>query len=400
MSSRAKSDSSVRPFENVFRKAWQRRHSIFPKQGFHFGRPLVVLQSDDWGRVGIRDAECWEQLRSAGVNLGQRPYDFYSFENADDVEALTSMLNRHRDSSGRPACLGMNFILANVDFTKIRSSNFSKVHLRLLAEDLPEGWNRPGLVQAYREGTSAGVLSPGLHGLTHFCQQSAERYLQDEGECGDLLRAFWKAGVPYIYWRMPWIGFEYADPRRNGREEFLDSDIQEDLIDNAVAAFKQFFSMAPRSACAPGYRANRSTHRAWARNGIRAAQNGLGAPRAPHFAPDTNTRSLLQLYRTLDFEPAVEQAFSLEACIEKAEFSLARGIPAVVSVHSINFHSTIKDFRSSTLILLDAFLSALESRHPDLLYVRDEDLCDLVEAGKFESMQGAVRVPVTQQRLG
>jgi hypothetical protein len=49
--------------------------------------------------------------------------------------------------------------------------------------------------------------------------------------------------------------------------------------------------------------------------------------------------------------------------------------------------------------LLDEFLSALESKHPDLLYVRDEDLYDLVETGKFESMQTAVRVSVTKQRF-
>jgi hypothetical protein len=95
----------------------------------------------------------------------------------------------------------------------------------------------------------------------------------------------------------------------------------------------------------------------------------------------------------------VAEGFSLDACIKKAELSLARGIPAIISVHSINFHSALKNFRSRTVKLLDEFLSALESKHPDLLYVRDEDLYDLVETGKFESMQTAVRVSVTKQRF-
>jgi hypothetical protein len=393
------------PIRDVFRRAWRRGRSILPEQGFHFARPLVLLQSDDWGRVGVRDAECWEQLRIAGVNLGERPYDFYSLETAGDVEAITSMLSRHHDSSGRPACLGMNFILANVDFAKVSAGNFREIHLRPLTAGLPDGWYRPGLFEAYRSGISAGILSPALHGLTHFCHPSTERYLRhdsdnaEERERASLLRTLWNAGVPYIHWRMPWVGFEYSDRSHPGQEQFLNSNVQEGLIETAVAAFKQFFSAAPRSACAPGYRADFATHRAWAKHGIRVAQNGPGIPTPPHFHPNAEFNGPLHLYRTIDFEPAVAEGFSLDACIKKAELSLARGIPAIISVHSINFHSALKNFRSRTVKLLDEFLSALESKHPDLLYVRDEDLYDLVETGKFESMQTAVRVSVTKQRF-
>ena len=32
--------------------------------------------------------------------------------------ALRDMLKRHRDATGRPACMVMNFLLANLDFQK------------------------------------------------------------------------------------------------------------------------------------------------------------------------------------------------------------------------------------------------------------------------------------------
>jgi len=381
---------------NVLRNVWRRGRAL-PVEGFVFGRPLVVLQSDDWGRGGIRDREGWDELRSMGINLGERNYDFYSLETAEDVGAIVSLLSRHRDSTGRPACLGMNFILANVDFTKVSAGDFRQVHLRALTEGLPDGWNRPGLFEAYKEGISAGALSPALHGTTHFCCPAVERHLHNSGERGVLLRTLWKAGVPYIHWRMPWIGFEYSDPGRNGHETFLSPETQEHLIADAVQTFARFFSKAPRSACAPGYRANRSTHQAWAKRGIQVAQNGPGSARPPHFDAHRETNHLLHLYRTVDFEPSAGQEFSVGACLQMAEDSFARGIPAIISVHSINFHSTLKDFRSRTLRLLDEFLIALESKYPDLLYVRDEDLFDLVETGKFESMQSVVQVQVTTQ---
>jgi hypothetical protein len=379
---------------NILRRVWRRGRSLLPVEGFAFGRPLVVLQSDDWGRVGVRDREGWEELRDLGVNLGERSYDFYSLETAEDVAALVSLLRRHRDSTGRPACLGMNFIVANLDFARMSANNFRQICLRPLTEGLPDGWKRPGLFEAYREGISAGVLSPALHGTTHFCRPAVERHLDDPGERGVLLRSLWQAGVPYIHWRMPWIGFEYWDSERSGEEDFLNSEVQESLINSAVEIFAGFFLKAPRSACAPGYRANKSTHDAWAKRGIRVAQNGPGSAMPPRF--DRN--GILHLYRSMDFEPA-GQEFSVESCLRVAEDCFARGLPAIVSVHSINFHSTLKDFRSRTLGLLDEFLAALEAKHPDLLYVRDEDLYDLVDKGTLQSTQSAVRVPVTKRKF-
>ncbi|MGA8869459.1 MAG: hypothetical protein WB510_20960 [Candidatus Sulfotelmatobacter sp.] len=377
----------------ILRKAWQRGRAFVPVQGFAFGRPLVVLQSDDWGRVGLRDRDGWEQVQRIVSNLGERAYDFYSLETAEDVAALASLLGRHRDSTGRPACLGMNFIMANVDFAKVVADDFRQIYLRPLTEGLPNGWERSGLFEAYRAGIERRVFSPALHGTTHFCRPPVERTLPDPGERGVLLRGLWQAGVPYIHWRMPWIGFEYWDPGLPEEERFLSRDAQETLIFSAVTTFTEFFSRSPRSACAPGYRANNATQGAWAKCGIRVAQNGSGGGMVPHFDPN----GILQLYRAIDFEPAGEQQFSLSACIERAEECFARGLPAIVSIHSINFHSTIRDFRTRTLELLDEFLGALESRHADLLYVDDEDLCDLVEEGKIDSLHSAAKVQVTKR---
>jgi len=381
------------------RKVWRRGRSLLPVEGFAFGRPLVVLQSDDWGRLGVRDLDTWVALRDLFPNLGERSYDCYSFETADDVAAIASLLLKHRDSAGTSACLGMNFLVANVDFAKVEANQFQEIYLRPLIQGLPRGWERPGLFAAYREGISQGVFAPALHGLTHFCASAAQRHLNDPGERGVLLRSLWKAEVPYIHWRMPWIGFEYRDSEPGGGA-FLASGVQQTLIDSAIQDFTEFFSIAPSSACAPGYRADENTHRAWAKRGIRVAQNGPSGAKPPHFdANGFDGNALLHLYRSMDFEPAVSQDFSVDACLRTAANCFARGVPAIVSVHSINFHSTIKDFRSRTLESLDQFLTALEASHPDLLYARDQDLYDLVENGYFQAATSAVRVAVTKRRF-
>lgn len=376
-------------------KIWQRGLDLLPVAGFHFDRPLLLLQSDDWGRVGLRDQPGLQQLRLAGLELGERPKDFYTFETAEDLIRLSEALKRHRDSGGRPPCVEMNFILANLDFAKMSVEGFRQIQLMPLAEGLPLGWIREGRMEAFRGGIADGVFYPALHGTTHFCRSAVERNLNVEGERGDLLRTLWRAGTPYIHWRMPWIGYEYWDPEQPEDERFLSREKQTELIGHTVGAFAKLFSTLPRSACAPGYRANDDTHRAWAGHGIRVAQNGPGGLVPPHF----DRHDILHLSRTVEFEPATDAVFSVEACLRQADDCFARGIPAIVSVHSINFHSTVKDFRSPTLAALDEFLTALESRYADLLYLHDEDLRELVKQGSYQTVEGRAKVNVIQKKF-
>jgi len=218
-----------------------------------------------------------------------------------------------------------------------------------------------------------------------------EHGISGSGKRAALLQTFWEAETPYIYWRMPWVGYEYCNPEKP-HAGFLSAEAQTELIRQAAVAFKRFFSTAPFSACAPGYRANSNTHLAWSQHGIRIAQNGSGVVLAPHI----DEWEILNLYRTIDFEPS-QRELSIEKYIQLAEQCFARGIPAVISVHAINFHSSLKDFRGPTLQALDGFLSALEAKYPNLLYVHDSDLYDIATRGRFKATHGSVSVEVRMQ---
>jgi hypothetical protein len=363
--------------------------------GWRFGRPLVLLQSDDWGRVGVRDALGREELRAAGLNLGERPYDLYSLETAEDVGALAETLGAAKDSVGRPACLGMNFLMANVDFAASAASEFREIALKPLAEGLPGRWSRPGLFEAYRRGIEAEVFSPALHGLTHFCQLAVRQALSHH-ERGELLRTLWRSETPYIHWRMPWVGYEYWDPEKAVAERFISEEEQERWIVLGAKFFRRLFGRAAISACAPGYRADPATFRCWKAHEIRIAQNGPGALRAPCF----DEHGLLHTYRSLDFEPALEPELRWEDCFQRAESWLVQGLPLIVSVHSINFHSTLAPFRQKTLPLLEALLGALKKRFPDLLYVNDGQLLEIVETGGYRGASGTIPVAVHGMRRG
>ena len=371
----------------LFRDKWE-------PPGFTFSRPLVAIQSDDWGRVGLRDREGYEWLRSGGIRLGEHPYDLYSFETADDVTAIGSLLSRHRDSSGRAPCMVMTFCTANLDFKKMKARGYKRIELLPLSEGLPGSWSRPGLLEAYRDGIQRGIFYPAMHALTHFCPLAVENVLTKNGERAALLRLFWEAETPYIYWRMPWVGYEYWNPEKPNAG-FLSAETQRLQINRARESFTALFDAAPVSACAPGYRANRDTYRMWVEVGIRVAQNG---PSEGLNAPYIDGAGLLHLNRTIDLDPS-HRELEVDKYLQIAGNSFARGLPFIISTHSINFHSTLKDFRTPTLAALDSLLTALETKYPDLLYVHDQDLYAIVTEGAFHNREKRVSVSARHQEL-
>ena len=370
------------------RKYWS--DSSFTSGPFQFDRPLILLESDDWGRVGVRDREGWEELRAAGVSLGEHPYDYYSLETAADVTALHELLTSHQDSAGQSASMVLNFVTGNIDFEKLRPSNNNcEIPIRPLSDGLPGTWARPGLFEAFQAGIRAEVFVPALHGWTHFCVAAAKKELNRVGPRAALLRTLWSAQTPYIHWRMPWIGFEYACPVPRG-ERFLAETAQSASVYRAVDTLNHLFG-GPITACAPGYRMNQDTYRCWRQHGMKVVQHGSGQA-APYFSD-----ALLHLHRSVDFEPAIDgPGFNLEECLEQAECVLAQGIPLVISVHSINFHSTLKNFRDRTLRELDVLLSTLELRYPRLLYANDRELLRIIEKGRCERSGGGMKISVSQ----
>ena len=378
------------------RRMFQRKHAPLPTTLLRFGRPLVLFQSDDWGRVGVRDREGWEELRAGGLNLGEKPYDFYSLETADDLQALSDTLKKHRDSVGRNPCVGMNFIMANVDFPRAISCSEAAagyIPLLPLTDGFPEPWRRPGLLEAYQQGIRARLFYPALHGLTHFCVPAMAREIGVDGERRRLLHTLWQAGTPYIHWRMPWVGYEYWDASLPMDQRFLPLEKQRMAIRRAAEIYRALFASVPLSACAPGYRANEDTKTAWHEAGVRLVQRGPGE----RHAPSIDSNGMLHTCRNVEIEPATQRS-QLEEVVKQANDCLASGMPTVVSTHSINFHSTIRDFRASTLAMLDVFLSALEKRWPDLLYVHDGDLWQIATVGFFAGESEKIKVGTTLTR--
>ncbi len=252
----------------------------------------------------------------------------------------------------------------------------------------------PRLLHAYQEGINIGLVYPAFHGLTHFSQPIAERVMQKNDEKGNLLRVLYKSNTPMIYGRTPWVDFEYRDTENDRGSRWLDGMTQRQLVSDGKKIFKRMFGMTPTSACAPGYRANNDTWRAWWEEGILIGQNGPGLPMSPHF----DRRGMLHLYRNVSFEPALDPCLYDEHYVmNQAENAWKAGRPIIVSMHSLNFHSTLKNHRDLTLQRLDRFLTMLENRYEDLVYAHDEDISQIANRGGIEWNGRKATIKITKR---
>jgi hypothetical protein len=348
-----------------------------PVVSFRFQRPVVLLHSDDWGLGGIPDKATYARLDQKGLSTWWYPFDKHSLETAQDLQELYAVLGKHYDSRGRSPGIVFNFILANVNFEEVAANGFKKLCLLPVYKGLPTAWQRPDLLEAYRQGIETRLVYPALHGLTHFNLLAAETALAQEGERHSQLVTLYEEGVPQLYSYTPWLGYEFragdgvfADPWLTFQQQFQ-------VIAQAIELFEHAFGHKPTSACAPGYRANDDTLRAFARQGVRVVQDGPSIRAAPYY----DRYGLLHLPRNVVLEPALDNTPDLlELALQEAESAIARKWPVIVTIHSMNFQSALHSGSSRTLAMLDDFLTTLEQRHADLRYMHDGDLLDLVES--------------------
>jgi hypothetical protein len=365
---------------------------LWPVRHFYFHQPVVLFHSDDWGLAGIPTSKVYARLKKTGISLGENPWDTYSLEKAEDLTALYDVLMRHHDSHGRSPTLVFNFVLTNVDFPQVIKNGFSDLLLRLLREGIPEPWDRPGLFDAYREGIRRGFVYPALHGNTHFNAFSARSLLHAGGKHREVLTSLYREGVSQLHSRTPWLGFEYRAENEISMRPWLSLEDQKKIVTQGIEEFERTFGVRPLSTCAPGYRANEDTWRAWAGQGLRVAQEGPGLGTGPY----QDQHGLIHLPRTVSLEPALRGGRnSLSEALRQVRSAFARGWPAVVCMHSINFQSGLVNHRDHSLILLHQFLAHLGQQYKDLSYLHDGDLVEMI--GKHLSFNHGsnLRSPLT-----
>ena len=149
-----------------------------------------------------------------------------------------------------------------------------------------------------------------MHGVTHFLSLAVESILAKQGVRAELLRLFWEAETPYIYWRMPWIGYEYWKPEKP-RAGFLPEEVQRGQISRAREYFTALFGMPPLSARCPRLFRQPGQREIWSEAGIRSRKT---APEADSVRPMLMKQAFCTSTAPSTLSPAKESSISANIC--------------------------------------------------------------------------------------
>lgn len=306
-------------------------------------RPILIVESDDWGAGPLAQAEA----------LGR----------------ITEVLSRHCDSTGRPAVMSLALVLAVPDGPAIRVDG----HYRTVELDDPRF---APVLDALRAGAARGVFALQLHGLEHYWPP-ALMTSRDPAVQG------WLRGpVPATTEQLP----SHLQSRWVDASALPSSPLAPEAIGSAVAAEVQAYTRIvgerPSIVVPPTFVWTREVEAAWAAAGICGVvtpgwrypcRDSRGMPGGDE-GPITNGErrgEVCYLVRTDYFEPL--RGRDARHALAVFERVTAEARPCVLENHRDNFLQAPQACAAS-VGELDALFAGALARHPDVRFMSTREL--------------------------
>jgi hypothetical protein len=350
----------------------------------------VVIESDDWGLCGfVPDADALAELRRDALDAGRFPAVYWAstLEDSASVAGLAAVLARHRGADGLPVLFQPNYIVSWLSYRDPASGGDPWLSGDLPA--LPPRYHRPGLWDAVAAATAAGIWRPELHGAYHYDPDlRRERVVP-----GSLAAAAAARGVVVF----PGIAraWELAPWRTRAalaRE-----------LDRSLAVFALLHGRRPASIIAPDYVWDGRCEDLWAERGLSVIQAKREQRRPLARGPALLQRAEKVLARLaarlahpdrvyldrncrLETAQAADPGRVVAACHGEVRRAWARGEPAVIESHRVNYVHTDPAVSGRGRGALDDLLTRLDAEAP--LYLCDAELAQLVRSGTSVLVRG------------
>lgn len=323
----------LRPHARVLRALWQEPV---------VARPVVIVESDDWGPGPAGDALM--------------------------LQRIANLLSDVRDGEGRPAVMTLGVVLGRPDGPAILAEECRSYRRSLLDEPA-----YAPIVAAMREGCAMGVFALQRHGLEHCWPDSL------------LARA--RADAELQHW--------LAD--QQARSETLPSALQSRWVDTSTLpssalptaqieaavreegdAFLRIFGERPCVAVPNTFVWSAAVERAWAADGVqcvvtcgrqyegRNAEGGLMPPTRPIFNGELGLGGVRYVVRDVYFEPI--RGHRAEQVWQGVAARIALGRPALIETHRESFIAGSLAAEQALAELARA-LGGVVQRYPDVCFL-------------------------------
>lgn len=353
------------------------------------GRPIVIIESDDWGSIRMPSSKVLEELKSKGHryfdDIGYDRYD--TLASNTDLEVLIDALSSVKDSIGNTAKMTMNCVLANPDFDKIRQTDYHEYHYELFTETLKRYPHHDRSYDLWKEGIKQGVLHPQFHGREHLNPQMWLQLLQN--------------GVPATVdsFRQQVISSivdKSIDARTHSLAAYNIANENEyafakESVREGLILFEQLFGYRSTSMIAPNYTWDTAIEDVAAQCGVKYIQGSRnqrhsyyvmrnGGRTEVRHTGQKNGNGQIYLVRNCSFEPSETSRKNADYCMAQVEKAFRQGQAAIISSHRQNFIGELHpENRNNNIKQFKSLLTAIVKTYPNTMFMTSDEYGALLE---------------------
>ena len=329
-------------------------------------KPVLIIESDDWGAGPLAQAEALERLHT--------------------------LLQGVRDGVGHSAVMTLGIILEVPDGARIAACNVADYHALGLADQRFDAVRK-----AIQAGVAAGVFAPQLHGQCHYWPAA----VLEAAQSNDRVREWLTHSEPAATEDLPsalqsrWINGATLPSLP------LTQAAIEAAVDQEVAAYRSVIGVAPQVAVATTFVWNEWVEAAWSQSGVEVVitpgqratcRNAAGKPACEDSSMLSGERSRsgqTYLVRDVYFEPAL--GHETERLLAGLATRTRLGRACMVETHRFNFLQNL----DASLATLESALLAARDAHPDLRFISSLELSRVLNSRDPDWIETCLR-----RRLG
>lgn len=365
-------------------------HTLLNLPGWHTGRKIVVIESDDWGSIRMPSREVYDKCLKAGYPVDLNPYERYdSIASGYDLEMLFDLLCKYKDKNDSYPVITANCVVANPNFEKIEKSGFQEYHYELITETFkhyPEHHNNFDL---WLQGKESKVFYPQFHAREHLNVSKFMKALQTNDS--DAHFGFKN--------RMPGCIQKGKTNKGNYYVEATYFETEEDKKEKlaiyleGLDIFKNLFGYHSLSVIPPNYTWSDDFNKTVAEKGVKYIQGnkkirepvpGKKSKYTHRYLGMKNSNGQLALVRNVSFEPSLTTVNGIvDRVLSEIDIAFKMRKPAIISSHRINYVGYLdQKNREQTLHILNELLKKLLKKWPDVEFMSSDELGNYISEKK------------------
>lgn len=364
-------------------RKWLRHLSNLP--GWCTKRKIVVIESDDWGSIRMPSLQVAKRLRKKGLNLGKgESYRYNKYDtlaSSSDLCALYETLSSFKDALGRNPVFTVVSLVANPDFDKIKTDDFSRYHCEPFTRTL-ERYGQADAWPLWQEGKKLGLFCPEFHGREHLNVAAWLRALRrrDLNTFAAFREGCWGFENKHSH------GLNYQSAFDLEKTE--DLKLQEFIIVEGLELFVKLHNRPARFFVPPNGPFNNNLERVAATKGIeymsaaKIQREPLGegkTHRRFHYLGQKNQHGQHYITRNTSFEPSAPGQDWVSSCLRDIDIAFRWHKPAVISSHRVNYVGGLDPKnRHHGIQQLKNLLAKIIQYWPEVEFMTSTELGDLI----------------------